>query len=496
MCPSYMVTHEERHSTRGRSRLLFEMLRGEVIQGGWREDSVLDALDLCLSCKGCKGDCPVNVDMATYKAEFLSHYYQGRIRPRHAYAIGHIHRWARRAFLARSTFSRRPPFWDPWQSLPPVFLSTGECRLSRTSHSKTGSKNIAGFTMVMSGTCVIPLRIPKSFCGQIPSTTIFIPEPRRLRSRCSNRQVAGFASHARIFVAAGLFTTMACWTRRGARIGLIARGHDGLEGAQADVQNAGGAALALSADVARYKEVEKAAETVERELGPIDVWVNNAMTTVFSPFTEITADEFKRATEVTYLGTVYGTMVALKKMRARNQGCIVQVGSALAYRSIPLQAPYCGAKHAIRGFTDSIRCELLHNKSKIHLTMVQLPALNTPQFSWCKTRLPRHPQPVPPIFQPEVAAEAIVWASHHRRREVYVGGSTAEAIIGNKAAPSLLDRRLAESGYDAQQTGQPVSPDRPDNLFDPLPGDRGEYGIFNDCAHLRSIRFWETSHRA
>lgn len=290
--------------------------------------------------------------------------------------------------------------------------------------------------------------------------------------------------------------TAKAFARRGARIGLIARGHDGLEAARADVQNAGGVALAQSADVARYEEVEKAAETVERELGPINVWVNNAMTTVFSPFMEITADEFKRATEVTYLGTVYGTMVALKKMRERNQGCIVQVGSALAYRSIPLQAPYCGAKHAIRGFTNSIRCELLHDKSKIHLTMVQLPALNTPQFSWCKTRLPRHPQPVPPIFQPEVAAEAIVWASHHRRREVYVGKSTVEAIMGNKVAPGLLDRRLADTGYDAQQTSQPVSPDRPDNLFDPLPGDHGEHGIFSDCASPHSVQFWETSHRA
>ena len=290
--------------------------------------------------------------------------------------------------------------------------------------------------------------------------------------------------------------TAKAFARRGARIGLIARGHDGLEGARADVEKAGGTALVLPADVACFEEVERAADAVEKQLGPIDIWVNNAMTTVFSPFKEITPDEFRRATEVTYLGTVYGTMVALRMMSRRNRGSIVQVGSALAYRSIPLQAPYCGAKHAIRGFTDSIRSELLHDKSKIRLTMVQMPALNTPQFNWCKTRLPRHPQPVPPIFQPEVAAEAIVWAAHHRRREVYVGSSTLEAIVGNKVAPGLLDHYLARTCYDAQQTGQSVSPDRPNNLFEPLPGDAGERGIFDGSAHEHSIQFWETSHRS
>ena len=215
--------------------------------------------------------------------------------------------------------------------------------------------------------------------------------------------------------------TARAFAKRGARIGLIARGKDGLEGARADVENAGGEGFAVPTDVARNEEVESAAEAIEKQFGPIDIWVNNAMTTVFSPFKEITADEFKRATEVTYLGTVYGTMAAIKRMYPRNRGTIVQVGSALAYRSIPLQAPYCGAKHAIAGFTDSLRSELIHDRSDIRLTMVQMPALNTPQFSWCKTKLPRHPQPVPPIFQPEVAAEAIVWAAHHRRREVFVG---------------------------------------------------------------------------
>ena len=290
--------------------------------------------------------------------------------------------------------------------------------------------------------------------------------------------------------------TARAFARLGARIGLLARGKDGLEGARSDVEEDGGEALAIPTDVACSNDVEAAVEAVEKKFGSIDVWVNNAMTTVFSPLKEITPEEFKRATEVTYLGTVYGTMAALKRMYPRNRGCIVQVGSALAYRSIPLQAPYCGAKHAIRGFTDSLRSELIHDRSNIHLTMVQMPALNTPQFSWCKTKLPRHPQPVPPIFQPEVAAEAIVWAAHHRRREVFVGAPTVQAIEANKVAPGLLDYYLAKTCYSGQQTGQPVSPDRPDNLFNPLPGDYGAHGIFDDRAHAASAQLWQTTHRA
>ena len=290
--------------------------------------------------------------------------------------------------------------------------------------------------------------------------------------------------------------TAQAFARRGARIGLIARGKDGLEGARVDVENAGGEALAIPTDVAHSEEVEAAAEAIEKQFGPIDIWVNNAMTTVFSPFMEITAEEFKRATEVTYLGTVYGTMAAMRRMHPRNRGTIVQVGSALAYRSIPLQAPYCGAKHAIAGFTDSLRSELIHDRSNIHLTMVQMPALNTPQFSWCKTKLPRHPQPVPPIFQPEVAAEAIVWAAHHRRREVFVGAPTVQAIEGNKLAPGLLDTYLARTCYDGQQTEEPVSPDRPNNLFEPVPGDHGAHGIFDNRARTSSVQLWQTTHRA
>lgn len=290
--------------------------------------------------------------------------------------------------------------------------------------------------------------------------------------------------------------TAKAFAMRGSRIGLLARGKDGLAGAQADVEAAGGEALAVSTDVASSDQIESAAEEIEKKFGPVDIWVNNAMTTVFSPLKEITPQEFKRATEVTYLGTVYGTMAALKRMIPRNKGTIVQVGSALAYRSIPLQSPYCGAKHAIAGFTDSLRSELIHDRSNIHLTMVQMPALNTPQFSWCRTRLPRHPQPVPPIFQPEVAAEAIVWAAHHRRREVFVGGPTVQAIEGNKVAPGWLDAYLAHNCYDAQQTDEPVSPNRPNNLFEPVPGDHGAHGIFDHKAHKSSAQLWQTTHRS
>jgi short-subunit dehydrogenase len=289
--------------------------------------------------------------------------------------------------------------------------------------------------------------------------------------------------------------TARAFAERGARIGLLARGKEGLEATRHDVETAGGEAIAIPTDVAHAEEVEAAADKVEKEFGPIDVWVNNAMTTVFAPLKEISPAEYKRATEVTYLGTVYGTMAALKRMNPRDYGCIVQVGSALAYRSIPLQAPYCGAKHAIMGFTDSLRSELIHDHSSIHLTMVQMPALNTPQFSWCRTKLPRHPQPVPPIFQPEVAAEAIYWAAHHKRREVFVGGPTVKAIEGNKVAPGLIDAYLARTCYDGQQTDEPVRPDRPDNLFEPLPGDFGAHGIFDDRARGNSAQLWQTTHR-
>ena len=285
------------------------------------------------------------------------------------------------------------------------------------------------------------------------------------------------------------------FARAKARIGLLARGTDGLEGARAEVEQSGGSAIAIPTDVADPAQVESAAAKVEETFGPIDIWVNNAMTTVFAPFLEVTPDEYRRATEVTYLGFVYGTMSALRRMVPRDRGTVVQVGSALAYRSIPLQAPYCGAKAAIRGFTDSIRTELLHRKSRVHLSMVQMPALNTPQFDWCATKLPRQPQPVPPIFQPEVAAEAIYYAAHHRRREVYVGGSTLITILANKFAPGFGDRYLARNGYESQQTDQPVPSDRASNLFNPVPGDHGAHGRFDARASRSSEQFWADTHR-
>jgi short-subunit dehydrogenase len=285
------------------------------------------------------------------------------------------------------------------------------------------------------------------------------------------------------------------FARRRACIGLIARDQERLVAAKREVEEQGGKAVALSTDVADPEAVEHAAETVSTTFGPPDVWVNNAMTTVFSPITEIQPNEYKRATEVTYLGCVYGSMAALKRMIPRNKGTIVQVGSALAYRSIPLQAPYCGAKHAIIGFTDSLRCELIHQKSKVRVTVVHLPAMNTPQFSWCKTRLPCHPQPVPPIFEPEVAARAIYWAAHHTRREVFVGGPTVKAIYGQNFVPGLADWYLGTHGYQSQQTSDPVSPDRPDNLFHPVKGDYAAHGIFTGRAKAFSVQNWVNLNR-
>ena len=280
------------------------------------------------------------------------------------------------------------------------------------------------------------------------------------------------------------------FAREGADVGLLARGVDGLQAARREVEAAGGRALVLPTDVADAQQVDAAAERVERDLGPIDVWVNNAMVSVFSPVRELQADEVKRVTEVTYLGVVYGTMAALRRMLPRDRGMIVQVGSALAYRGIPLQAAYCGAKHAIQGFTESLRCELLHDHSGVNVTMVQLPAMNTPQFDWVKSRLPRQPQPVPPIYEPEVAANAIVWAAAHRRREMSVGMPTVEAIWGNKFASPLLDRYLARTGYDSQQTDVPADPNRPDNLWRPLPGDHGAHGRFAARSTNSSAQTW------
>ncbi len=284
------------------------------------------------------------------------------------------------------------------------------------------------------------------------------------------------------------------FARQGADIGLLARGTDGLDAARREVEAAGCRAIVVPVDVAHADEVEAAAARVERELGPIDVWVNNAMVSVFSPVIELTPADIRRVTEVTYLGVVHGTLAALKRMRPRDRGVIVQVGSALGYRGIPLQAAYCGAKHAIQGFTASLRCELLHDKSHVHVTIVNLPAMNTPHFDWVKSRLPREPQPVPPIYEPEIAADAIVCAATERRREINVGETTLAVIWGNKIAPHLFDRYLAWTGYDAQQTDQPVAPDRRDNLWDPLPGDHGAHGRFARRSISFSPQTWLNTH--
>jgi NAD(P)-dependent dehydrogenase (short-subunit alcohol dehydrogenase family) len=285
------------------------------------------------------------------------------------------------------------------------------------------------------------------------------------------------------------------FAREGAHIGLFARGRDGLEGARRDVEGLGGKALALPTDVADADAVERAAEAVEREFGPIDIWINNAMVSVFSPVKEMRPEEYKRVTEVTYLGYVYGTLAALKRMLPRDRGVIVQVGSALAYRGIPLQSAYCASKHAVQGFMDSLRAELLHDKSSVRVTMVQMPAMNTPQFEWVKSRLPNKPLPVPPIFQPEVGAEAVYFVAHNDRREMYVGWPTVKAIVGNKLAPGYADHYLARSGYEAQQTDEPDDPNRPDNLWEPVPGDHGAHGPFDRISSDHSAQLWATENR-
>lgn len=285
------------------------------------------------------------------------------------------------------------------------------------------------------------------------------------------------------------------FAREGAHIGLLARGRDGLEAARQEVEDLGGKALVMPVDVADAQGIEHAAEAIERAFGPIDIWINNAMVSVFSPVKKMLPEEYKRVTEVTYLGVVYGTLAALKRMLPRDRGVIVQVGSALAYRGIPLQSAYCAAKHAIQGFNDSLRSELIHDKSHVRVTMVQLPAMNTPQFSWVKSRLPRKPQPVPPIYQPEIGADAVLFAAHNDRREMYVGYPTVEAIVGDKIAPGFADWYLARNGYDAQQTTDPVEPDRRDNLWEPLAGDHGAHGTFGDRAITSSPQLWASKNR-
>ncbi len=285
------------------------------------------------------------------------------------------------------------------------------------------------------------------------------------------------------------------FARRGAKIGLLARGRDGLEAAKREVESLGGHALVVPTDVSDAEQVEAAAQAVEAEFGPITVWVNNAMVSVFSPVRKLRPEEVARVTAVTYLGYVYGTMAALRRMAPRDRGVIIQVGSALAYRGIPLQAAYCGAKHAIQGFTESLRTELLHDRSHVRVTMVQMPAMNTTQFSWSKNNMYHNPQPVPPIYEPEIAARVVVWAASHDRREIDVGASTVAAILANKIAPGALDCYLARKGYSSQQSPEPADPSRPYNLWQPVPGDHGVHGPFTDRSARHSPQVWTTLHR-
>lgn len=285
------------------------------------------------------------------------------------------------------------------------------------------------------------------------------------------------------------------FARRGYDVALLSRDPQRLERAAAALRRHGVRALPIPTDVADAKAVEAAADRVEAELGPIDIWVNVAMATVFAPVSRITPEEAERATQVTYLGQVYGMMSALKRMRSRNRGTIVNVGSALAYRSVPLQSLYCGAKFAIRGFTDSLRSEILHDKLDIHLTMVDLPAVNTPQFDWAMNKMGRKAQPVAPIYQPEVPARAIVFAATHRRREVWVGYPTVQAILANRIAPGLIDRYLAKAGYSGQLTDKRLPQGAPSNLFEPVPGDYGAHGRFDAKARSGSWEMFTDRHR-
>ena len=319
------------------------------------------------------------------------------------------------------------------------------------------------------------------------------------KKNAGNEQMAQSPTKPEVVVVTGASAgigraTVRAFAKRGAHLGLLARGLDGLDAAAREVEALGGKALVIQTDVADEAQVEAAAARVEAELGPIDIWINNAFAGIFSPFMEITSEEYRRVTDVTYFGQVHGTRAALKRMLPRNRGAIVLVGSALAYRGIPLQTAYCAAKHALQGFQDSLRAELIHAKSAVNLVMVQLPGVNTPQFDWVRSHIEGAPQPSGPVYQPEVAAEAIWFAAHSKRKEVVVGAVAFEAIVGDKLASGWLDRYLAMTGVEGQK-GEPVPADRPDNLFQPLPGDRGAHGRFGDKARTRSPLLWASMHR-
>ncbi len=282
---------------------------------------------------------------------------------------------------------------------------------------------------------------------------------------------------------------------RGAKVVLLARGKDGLEGAKRDVESRGGKALVVQTDVSQFDQVEAAARAAENEFGPIDLWINNAMVSMYSPFMKMTSEEFKHIVEVTFLGQVYGTNCALKRMQPRDKGVIIGVGSALAFRSIPLQSAYCASKHAIQGFFESVRSELIHQKSNVHVSMVNMPALNTTQFTWTKNKMPKQARPTGTIFQPEVAADAILFAAENNRREIMVGYTTVEATLGEKVIPGLLDHYLSRIAWDGAMLDQPVDPTKPNNFWEPVPGDHGAHGAFDSMARGFSVQLWATKHR-
>jgi short-subunit dehydrogenase len=282
---------------------------------------------------------------------------------------------------------------------------------------------------------------------------------------------------------------------RGAHVGLLARGRDGLEGAKRDVEDRGGRALVLPTDVSNPDQVEDAAQAVERELGPIDVWVNNAMVSMYSPFMKMTPDEFRHIVDVTLMGYVYGTQSALKRMIPRDRGIIIQVGSALAFRSIPLQSAYCASKHAIEGFTESVRSELIHQKVNVRVSMVHLPGVNTTQFTWTKNKMRHKVRPTGPIYQPEVAADGIIWTIDNERRQLMIGYPTVQAVVGEKFIPGLLDKYLAHAAWEGAELPEPADPDHKDNFWQPLPGDHGSHGPFDAKAHRNSVQLWASKHR-
>ena len=752
MCPSYMVTREEKDSTRGRARMLFEMMNGEVIDDGWKSEEVKDSLDLCMSCKGCKGDCPVNVDMATYKAEFLSHYYEGRVRPRHAYAFGWIHIWSTLASIAPSLanlFTQTPglssiaklfagvhprrkippfaprsfkqwfrshepkhpagppvvlfadtfnnhfhpdvaiaatevledagfrvevpmadvccgrPLYDygflgmakrwwidlldnlrpyytagvPMVVLEPSCWSAFHDELSNLMPNSEDGKRLKSLTFTLSDflrSKAPNYRIPQmnrkaivhghchqkaldalndkeygklfaekeifdkmgiehkhpdgGCCGMAGAfgyekendhyevavaagERMLLPEVRNARNDeliiadgfscqeqieqqtnraalhtaqvlqmaihsgegkrpgparsanacrakasaadCNDKNIdrAGHRRHRRgdghtnsresttaeetfaqetmmrvgrntVAVVTGASggvgrATVRMLGDRGAKVVLLARGRDGLEGAKHDVESRGGRALTVPTDVSQFEQVQAAANAAEREFGPIDLWINNAMVSMYSPFIKMSPEEFKHIVEVTFLGNVYGTQCALQRMMPRDRGVIIQVGSALAFRSIPLQSAYCASKHAIQGFTESIRSELMHQKSNVRVSVVNMPALNTTQFVWTKNKMAHKARPTGTIFQPEVAAEAILFAAEHNRREIMVGYSTVEATLGEKIIPGLLDKYLSHAAWEGSMLPEPADPDHKDNFWEPLSGDHGSHGPFD-----------------